>query len=50
MNLKILQKLVIKKTNFLKVMDDNFKDMRKKSFENKYWGKNIYVKIPVIKQ
>ena len=32
----------------LEVFADNYKDMKKQAFEIKDWGKNVYVKIPVI--
>jgi transaldolase len=46
-SLKIL-KICKKKPISLEVFADNFKDMEKQALKINSWGKNIYVKIPVI--
>ena len=47
---KILLKICKKKPISLEVFADNFKDMEKQALKINSWGKNIYVKIPVVKQ
>ena len=44
--LKILK--VCKKPISFEVFADNFKDMLKQAYEINSWGKNVYVKIPVV--
>ena len=46
-SLKIL-KVCKKKPISFEVFADNFKDMLKQAYEINSWGKNIYVKIPVV--
>ena len=46
-SLKIL-KVCKKKPISFEVFADNFKDMLKQAYEINSWGKNVYVKIPVI--
>ena len=45
---KQLLKICKKKPISLEVFADNFKEMEKQAFKINSWGKNIYVKIPVI--
>ena len=45
--LKIL-KVCKKKPISFEVFADNFKDMLKQAYEINSWGKNVYVKIPVV--
>ena len=45
-SLKILK--ICKKTNSFEVFADNAKDMLKQAYEINFWGKNVYVKIPVV--
>ena len=35
-------------SNFFEVFADNLKDMLKQAYEINSWGKNVYVKIPVV--
>ena len=46
-SLKIL-KICKKKPVSFEVFADNFKDMLKQAYEINSWGKNVYVKIPVV--
>ena len=46
-SLKIL-KICKKKPISFEVFGDNFKDMLKQAYEINSWGKNVYVKIPVV--
>ena len=46
-SLKIL-KICKKKPISFEVFADNFKDMLKQAYEINSWGKNVYVKIPVV--
>jgi len=46
-SLKIL-KICKKKPIYFEVFADNFKDMLKQAYEINSWGKNVYVKIPVV--
>ena len=46
-SLKIL-KICTKKPISFEVFADNFKDMLKQAYEINSWGKNVYVKIPVV--
>ena len=46
-SLKIL-KICKKKPISFEVFADNLKDMLKQAYEINSWGKNVYVKIPVI--
>jgi len=46
-SLKIL-KVCKKKPISFEVFADNFKDMLKQAYEIDSWGKNVYVKIPVV--
>ena len=46
-SLKIL-KICRKKPISFEVFADNFKDMLKQAYEINSWGKNVYVKIPVV--
>jgi transaldolase len=46
-SLKIL-KVCKKKPISFEVFADNFKDMLKQAYEINSWGKNVYVKIPVV--
>ena len=46
-SLKIL-KICKKKPISFEVFADNFRDMLKQAYEINSWGKNVYVKIPVI--
>ena len=46
-SLKIL-KVCRKKPISFEVFADNFKDMLKQAYEINSWGKNVYVKIPVV--
>ena len=46
-SLKIL-KICRKKPISFEVFADNLKDMLKQAYEINSWGKNVYVKIPVI--
>ena len=46
-SLKIL-KICKKKPMSFEVFADNFKDMLKQAYEINSWGKNVYVKIPVV--
>ena len=46
-SLKIL-KICKKKPISFEVFSDNFKDMLKQAYEINSWGKNVYVKIPVV--
>ncbi len=46
-SLKIL-KVCKKKPISFEVFADNFKDMLKQAYEINSWGKNVYVKIPVL--
>ena len=46
-SLKIL-KVCKKKPISFEVFADNFKDMQKQAYEINSWGKNVYVKIPVV--
>ena len=43
-NIKNLQK----KTSFSEVFADNFKDMIDQGIKINKWGKNVYVKVPII--
>ena len=45
---KLLLKICRKKPISLEVFADNFIDMEKQALKINSWGKNIYVKIPVI--
>ena len=45
---KLLLKICRKKPISLEVFADNFKEMEKQALKINSWGKNIYVKIPVI--
>ena len=45
---KLLLKICKKKPISLEVFADNLKDMEKQALKINSWGKNIYVKIPVI--
>ena len=45
---KLLLKICKKKPISLEVFADNFKDMEEQAYKINSWGKNIYVKIPVI--
>ena len=45
---KILLKICKKKPISLEVFGDNFSEMEKQALIINSWGKNIYVKIPVI--
>tara|TARA_Y100000817_G_scaffold310014_1_gene299996 strand:- start:249 stop:950 length:702 start_codon:yes stop_codon:yes gene_type:complete len=45
---KILLKICKKKPISLEVFADNFKDMERQALKINSWGKNIYVKIPVV--
>ena len=45
---KILLKICRSKPISLEVFADNFAEMEKQAFKINSWGKNIYVKIPVI--
>ena len=45
---KLLLKICKKKPISLEVFADNFKDMEEQAHKINSWGKNIYVKIPVI--
>ncbi len=45
---KLLLKICRKKPISLEVFTDNFSEMEKQSLKINSWGKNIYVKIPVI--
>tara|TARA_B100001250_G_scaffold187850_1_gene161406 strand:+ start:539 stop:1240 length:702 start_codon:yes stop_codon:yes gene_type:complete len=45
---KLLLKICRKKPISLEVFADNFVDMEKQALKINSWGKNIYVKIPVI--
>ena len=45
---KLLLKICKKKPISLEVFADNFTDMEKQALKIKSWGKNIFVKIPVI--
>ena len=45
---KLLLKICKKKPISLEVFADNFKEMEKQAYKINSWGKNIYVKIPVI--
>ena len=46
-SLKILKVCKIKPISF-EVFADNFKDMLNQAYEINSWGKNVYVKIPVV--
>jgi len=46
-SIKIL-KICKKKPISFEVFADNFKDMLKQAYEINSWGKNVYVKIPVV--
>jgi len=46
-SLKILKVCKKKPTSF-EVFADNFKDMLKQAYKINSWGKNVYVKIPVV--
>ena len=46
-SLKIL-KVCKKKPISFEVFADNFKDMLKQAYDINSWGKNVYVKIPVV--
>ena len=46
-SLKILNICKNKPISF-EVFADNFKDMLKQAYEINSWGKNVYVKIPVV--
>ena len=46
-NIQVL-KICKKKPISLEVFADNFKDMEKQALKINSWGKNIYVKIPVV--
>ena len=46
-SLKIL-KICKKKPISFEVFADNFKDMLKQAYEINSWGKNVFVKIPVV--
>ena len=46
-SLKIL-KVCKKKPISFEVFEDNSKDMLKQAYEINSWGKNVYVKIPVV--
>ncbi len=46
-SLKIL-KVCKKKPISFEVFADNFKDMLKQAYEINSWGKNVYVKIPIV--
>ena len=41
-------KICKKKPISFEVFADNFKDMLKQAYEINSWGKNVYVKIPVV--
>jgi len=45
---KKILKICKKKTVSLEVFADNFKDIRKQGLLISKWGKNVYVKIPVV--
>ena len=45
---KLLLKICKRKPISLEVFADNFIEMEKQAFKINSWGKNIYVKIPVI--
>ena len=45
---KLLLKICRKKPISLEVFADNFAEMEKQALKINSWGKNIYVKIPVI--
>ena len=51
---KITETILLKFQRFAKkpisfeVFADNFKDMLKQAYEINSWGKNVYVKIPVV--
>ncbi len=45
---KLLLKICRKKPISLEVFADNFSEMEKQALKINSWGKNIYVKIPVI--
>ena len=45
---KLLLKICKKKPISFEVFADNFKDMEEQAYKINSWGKNIYVKIPVI--
>ena len=45
---KLLLKICKKKPISLEVFADNFKEMEKQAHKINSWGKNIYVKIPII--
>ena len=45
---KLLLKICKKKPISLEVFADNFKNMEEQAYKINSWGKNIYVKIPVI--
>ena len=46
-SIKIL-KICKRKPISFEVFADNFKDMLKQAYEINSWGKNVYVKIPVV--
>ena len=45
---KLLLKICRKKPISLEVFADNFNEMEKQALKINSWGKNIYVKIPVV--
>ena len=45
---KLLLKICNKKPISLEVFADNFQEMEKQAYKINSWGKNVYVKIPVI--
>ena len=45
---KKILKVCKKKPISFEVFSDNFKDMLKQAYEINSWGKNVYVKIPVV--
>ena len=45
---KQILKISPKKTVSLEVFGDNYHDIKKQALEINSWGKNVYVKIPVV--
>ena len=45
---KEILKIATKKMISLEVFGDNYKEIKKQAFEINSWGKNIYVKVPVV--
>ena len=45
---KKILKICNKKPVSLEVFADEFKEIKKQAIEIKKWGKNVYVKIPVV--